>query len=250
MSFATVYILKECAMSKVLDEFLEHNLEAKAFDLFRRGRKIPFHLLIYLGVISSIRDTFHWFIRNIPGPIGTKSRLIYYKITLKVLGKNCLLDEGVRIDGPQNISISDYVWIDKNVSLSAAFGYIHIGKRVHIAPYSHIAGGGGVEIGDYVGISSGVKIYSHSETPRDGKRMSGPMVPEEMKGLITKKVTLEKDAFLGTNAVILPGITIGEGAVVAANSLVIKSVKPYVIVAGVPAKPIGVRKKVTVQDDI
>jgi maltose O-acetyltransferase len=54
------------------------------------------------------------------------------------------------------------------------------------------------------------------------------------------KIKIEKDAWIGTGAVILPDITIGEGAVVGANSVVIKDIPPYTIVAGVPAKKIKV----------
>jgi len=50
------------------------------------------------------------------------------------------------------------------------------------------------------------------------------------------KIKIEKDAWIGTGAVILPDITIGEGAVVGANSVVTKDVNPYTIVGGVPAK--------------
>lgn len=56
-------------------------------------------------------------------------------------------------------------------------------------------------------------------------------------------VRIGDDAWIGTGAVIMPGVTVGEGAVVAANAVVTKDVPPYVVVGGVPAKEI---KKVTV----
>jgi len=59
----------------------------------------------------------------------------------------------------------------------------------------------------------------------------------------TGDITLERDVWLGTGAVILPGVTIGEGAVVGANSVVTRSVPPYTVVGGVPARRI---KDVTV----
>ena len=140
------------------------------------------------------------------------------------------------------------MWIDKNVRLIANWGSISIGRRVHVAENSIISGGGHVEIADYVGIARGACIYSHSEAPVGGKRMSGPMVPEYQKGMKSAPVRIRKDAFIGANAVILPGVTIGEGAIVAANSLVRKNVKDWEIVFGVPAKPVGTRPKVTVED--
>jgi len=230
-----------------LTELYNSNNEAKAFDLFRRGLKIPFHLFVIVGVKSTLRETFFWFINHIPGPIGIKMRTFVYGMVFKQMGRNCLIDYGVRIDGPENISISEYVWIDRHVSLFSRVGFITIGRRCHIA-CSVISGGGGVFIGDYVGIARGAQIYSFSEVPRDGKRMCGPMMPDEFEALVMKPVRIEKDAFIGSNAVILPGVTIGEGAVVAANSLITRNVEPYDIVMGVPAKCVGKRSKVVVDD--
>ena len=105
-------------------------------------------------------------------------------------------------------------------------------------------------LGDYVGVGAFARIYSHSEAPIDGKRMSGPMIPESMKGMITAPVRIERDGLVGTGAVVLPGVTVGEGAVVAANSLVLANtvIRPWTIYGGVPAKLLGLRKKVTVPD--
>ena len=60
--------------------------------------------------------------------------------------------------------------------------------------------------------------------------------------LITKKITIESSAFIGVRAMIMPGITIGKKAIVGANSVVTKNVKPTQIVAGNPAREIGLRK--------
>lgn len=103
-------------------------------------------------------------------------------------------------------------------------------------------------IGDYAAIARGASIYSHSEAIIGGKRMSGPMIPEYQKGMKTAPVTIAKDALIGVNALILPGVTVGEGAIVGANSMVNKNVKDWAIVFGTPAKPVGTRPKVTVED--
>jgi len=235
-------------MSKELEEFIKNDLNGKCFDLFRRGQKIPLNCILYLGLVNTFQESFHALLRNIPGPLGMKIRDIFYRQWFSEVGKNCIFSEGIYFKGARNIYIGDYVWIDRDVSISAQIGNVKIGSRVHIAPSSHISGEGGVEIGDFVGISSGVKIYSHSESPRGGLRISGPMIPEKYKGMKTKKIIIEKDAFLGANSVVLPGVHIGEGAVIAANSLVMTRVKPYTIVAGVPAKKFGERSPVNVPD--
>jgi putative colanic acid biosynthesis acetyltransferase WcaF len=60
--------------------------------------------------------------------------------------------------------------------------------------------------------------------------------------LITKKITIEDSAFVGVRAMIMPGVTIGKKAIVGAQSVVTKNVKPDQIVAGNPAREIGLRK--------
>jgi acetyltransferase-like isoleucine patch superfamily enzyme len=230
------------------DEFLRSDARARAFDAFRHGSPMPPHLFVSLLLRGIFVEPLVLLIRYFPNPIGLLLRRWMGKIVFKKLGRNSLIDFGVFVEGAKNVSIGDYVWVDRHVELRTRTGRIVIGKRVHIAPYAMISGHGGVEIGDYVGISADVKIYSHSEIPRDGKRMSGPMIPENMKGMLTRPVQIKKDAFIGTGAVILPGVTIGEGAVVAANSLVRKDVAPWTIVMGVPAKTVGKRSRVTVSD--
>ena len=78
--------------------------------------------------------------------------------------------------------------------------------------------------------------------------MSGPMIPWRYKSFFSGRVVLEKDSVLGANSVVLPGVTIGEGAVVCPGSIITRDVPPWVIAAGVPTKFIGKREKVTVPD--
>jgi acetyltransferase-like isoleucine patch superfamily enzyme len=162
----------------------------------------------------------------------------------KKIGKNVLIDIGVILHGSSNISIDDYTWIDPYCIIQAMLGEVRIGKRVHIGSFVIIGSREPVIIEDYVAIGASSKIYSNSETPKNGKRMSGSMIPEEDKAYYSAPVFLRKDSFVGANSVILPGVELGEGSVVGANSLVIKSVEPWEIVSGVPVKKLMKRQKV------
>jgi galactoside O-acetyltransferase len=224
-----------------------YELEYRAFARLISGKNIPLNELFIL-FCKSLLSIFEMCIRYIPGGIGYKLRYYYYKIILKHIGKNVLIDVGVFLSGTKNISIGDYVWIDAGCRIEAMLGEISIGKRIHIGAYSIIAARQPVIIKDYVGISARVSIFSNSEHPMDGKRMSGPMVPEEYKAFHSKKIILEKDSFVGTGSVLLPGAHLGDGAVVGANSIVNKKISPYHIVVGPSAKTIGIRGKVTVPD--
>lgn len=235
-------------MYRDINEFMEKSYEAIAFDSYRKGKSVPLLIKIRLGLKSIFIDPVRFLIDNFPGGLGLLMRRVFYKLTLNSFGKNSIIDSNVRISGVKNISISDFTWIDHHVELNAKYGSLIIGTRTHVGPYCVIFCGGGVIIGDFVGISPGVKIFSHSESPIDGKRMSGPMIPQEHKAMKTEKVHIKKDAFLGSNTVILPGVTIGEGAVIGANSVVRESIPDYAIAAGVPTKIVGMRTKINVPD--
>jgi acetyltransferase-like isoleucine patch superfamily enzyme len=84
-----------------------------------------------------------------------------------------------------------------------------------------------LSIGDRAAISPRVTFVLHTQ-PNDSRIV--PYVNSHRGS-----VTVESDAWIGTGAVILPNVTIGEGAVVGANSVVTKSVAPYTVVGGVPA---------------
>ena len=224
-----------------------YQLEYIAFQKFLKGQPIGVKTTIIL-IFKSFFTLIEGLIRNIPGVIGFKLRYYYYKTAMKKVGKNVLIDVGVIISGSKNISIDEFTWIDSNCILSAMLGEITIGKRIHVAPQCIIAARDKIILEDYVGLSSAVRIYSNTEAPIDGKRMSGPMIPEEMKAFKSAPVTLRKDSFVGSGSVILPGVELGEGAVVGANSVVTKSVEPYVIAAGAPAKAIGRRAPVTMPE--
>ena len=71
------------------------------------------------------------------------------------------------------------------------------------------------------------------------------ILPEGTYEIRYGDITLENDSYVGANTVVLPGVTIGEGAVVGANSLVDRNLKPWGIYFGSPCKLIGWREKPT-----
>lgn len=220
-----------------------YQVEYDSFQAWLKGERIPVRSLLIL-IAKAVPSMLELLVRYVPGPIGYKLRYYYFKPLLKHLGENVLIDVGVTLAGAKNISIGDYTWIDAYARLEAVLGEISIGKRVHIAPFTILAAREPVVVEDYVAISSGARIYANTEVPKDGKRMSGPMVPEEFKAYDSRKIVLGKDSFVGANSVLLPGAELGEGVVVGANTLVRRKVAPYSIVFGPTGKVIGVRERV------
>jgi maltose O-acetyltransferase len=92
-----------------------------------------------------------------------------------------------------------------------------------------------LKIGNHVDIASDVMIYN-SQHDMTAEHFAA------VESVVKEPVTIEDYVFIGPRAIILPGVTIGKGAVVAAGAVVTKSVEPFAIVGGVPAKQIGERQ--------
>ena len=219
-----------------------YKLEYDAFQKFIQGKSFNLIEVLILS-LKALWSIVEGIIRYIPGAIGFKIRYYYYKMFFKKIGKNVLIDVGVIFNGPANISIDDYTWIDPYCNFQAMLGEIKIGKRVHIGSFVIIGTRDPVIIEDYVAIGASSKIYSNSEIVKKGKRMSGAMIPESEKAYYTSPIYLRKDSFVGANVVILPGVELGEGSVVGANSVINRSISPWNIVSGVPAKKLMEREK-------
>jgi acetyltransferase-like isoleucine patch superfamily enzyme len=104
--------------------------------------------------------------------------------------------------------------------------YITIGQNVFINFDCTFLALGGITIEDDVLIGPKVSLVTENH----------PLDPEQRKGLIGKPIRIRKNAWIGANATILPGVTIGENAVVAAGAVVSKDVPDNTIVGGIPAK--------------
>lgn len=108
---------------------------------------------------------------------------------------------------------------------------ITIGEDSIIGDRTFLDGRAELEIGDHVDIASEVLIYN-SEHDIDSKTFKA----------VEEPVFIDDYVFIGPRSIILPGISIGKGAVVAAGAVVTKDIEPFMIVGGVPAKVIGERK--------
>jgi maltose O-acetyltransferase len=106
---------------------------------------------------------------------------------------------------------------------------LKLGDQIDIGEYTHIRASGGVTIGNRVLIAAGAVITSRQHPvalPRFGLTDDAPVV-------------IEEDVWIGARAVILPGVTVGRGAIVGAGAVVTQAVAPFTIVGGVPARQIG-----------
>ena len=137
-------------------------------------------------------------------------RKLIYKIGGVKIGKGSTIHMGAVFYDPTNIKIGEDTIVGEKTVLDGRASLV---------------------IGDHVDIASEVMIYTSQHDIHDPK-----FVAKE------NPVIIRDYAFIGPRAIIIPGVTIGKGAVVAAGAVVTHDVEPYKIVGGVPAKEIGERK--------
>lgn len=157
-----------------------------------------------------------WFLSGMPTGLGVWMRAFFMPYFLQRLGTDTKLQSGMRVTNPEKISI---------------------GSHCNFAQGVFITGGGGVCIGDWVGFGPDVKVWSVTHRFDDAER------PWLLQGWEKKAVVIEDDVWLGANAFVMPGVTIGKGAIISAGAIVNKSIPPYALVAGNPGRVIGWRKR-------
>jgi len=135
---------------------------------------------------------------------------------LGAIGDGTIIRPSASIANPQNVFLGKNVHVNRNA-------YIWAGKNSKII------------IGDNLVSGPGFFITS------DNHGIKKTQLIRDQEG-VEKDVTIGSDVWLGAYAIILPGVHISDGAVVAAGSVVTKNVAPYTIVGGVPAKQIGNRE--------
>ncbi|PIE73875.1 MAG: hypothetical protein CSA20_00725 [Deltaproteobacteria bacterium] len=149
------------------------------------------------------------FCRIIRG-LRRRLRTLFFSFTLQSMGKGCQICKGVLITDPLHTKIGDKVNVNDGVIIQSC-------KDAEVV------------IGNYVTISYGVKI------------ITGGLILSKngaIKQHMAKPIHIHDKVWIGANAVVLPGINIGVGAVVAAGCVVSRDVASYTVVAGIPAKMI------------
>lgn len=165
------------------------------------------YLVLYYTIISKLPNTKYTEVFN-----GFRVWYVSNVLGLMRYHSSTIFENEVYISNGRNISIGEYC---------------HINERVFIQ---------GATIGNHVMIAPGVSILNNTHNYESLER---PMI---MQGMIKESnPVIEDDVWIGRNAIILHGITIGTGAIIAAGAVVTKDVEPYSIVGGVPAKYIKSR---------
>lgn len=168
-----------------------------------------FFLLVYYAILTKMPDS-----RMLGGKYFTKLRAVFLRRALKALGTNIEIESNVFFGDGRDIEIGNYIQINEDCWIRNA------------------------KIGNYVMIAPKVMIlnYGHITTSFDT-----PMIFQGKR--VYKQTIIEDDVWIGARCIIMPGVRIGKGAIVAAGAIVTKDVEPYTVVGGNPAKLIKYRKE-------
>lgn len=194
-------------------------------------------------------------------------RLAWHRARLGGLGTGCHIDPGVRFDYPGRIQIGGGCGIGRNATLrantdrspgialgqgvnlndgvviNANRGFVTLGDRSWLGPFCLVYGNGGVTIGKNVLIAGHTSINTVSHT------IERCDIPINDQPVAVDRIIIEDDVWVGLNAVILQGVTIGRGSIIGAGAVVNKSIPSWSIAVGVPARVIGRRKGAPEQED-
>lgn len=149
-----------------------------------------------------------------PRPLTSLLRAAYWRAQMKSVGSGSRVSHLVKIRGAPQISI---------------------GENTHVTNRCVIDGRGGLTIGSdvLIGYESIIMTVMH--------RFEDPNTPIRLQGSLKEPVVIGNDVWLGARVIVLPGVTIGDGAVVAAGAVVTRDVPPFSVAAGMPAKVIKSR---------
>lgn len=158
----------------------------------------------------------------------------------KAIGENVLISKKASFYGIENISLGSNVRIDDFCILS---GNISLMNYIHISAYTGLwAGDSHIIMNDYSGVSSHCSIYAISDD-YSGNFLCNAMCPPKFRNVNSASVKICKFVQIAAGCTILPGVTINEGAVVGAMSLVNSNLEEWKIYAGIPCRFIKDREK-------
>lgn len=170
------------------------------------------------------------------------SREELLKIGFASVGEEVYVSYKASIYNASKISLGSYVRIDDFCLISAGDDGIQIGSYIHISCYVVIMGKAKITINDFVGISIKATILS-STSDFSGETMPalemfdvGSDVSEDLTSVISIPVVLETHTGIGAHSVIMPGVTIGKGSAIGAQSVVYESVNQWGIYMGNPVR--------------
>lgn len=157
-------------------------------------------------------------------------------------GRHVLISRYARLYNPGRIHVGNHVRIDDFALISAGQD-VRLGNRIHISAYAALFGSEGIEVADFCNLGVRVTVHSTSDD-FSGHSLMGPMVPmAARRGLARGRVTIERHVVVGAQCVLMPGVTLHEGAAVGALSFVTSDCEAWTVYCGAPARALKPRNR-------
>lgn len=135
-----------------------------------------------------------------------------------------------RVLGTEYIVFGSPVIVD-DFALVYARAPVHIGNYVHIAAFASVIGSDRIDIEDFAAVSHGARVLTATDDFK-GPGFGNSTVPMEFRNIRSAPVRIGRFCIVGANSVVLPGVTIGEGATVGACSVVTRDLEPWGVYIG------------------
>jgi acetyltransferase-like isoleucine patch superfamily enzyme len=194
----------------------------------------------------------------VPTVAGSVLRGWVYRTVLGAMGRGCFIEQDVRLLVPRRIflgrrvmigercfldantpqgriALEDDVWLSRESYIVAGQAEVVVGHTTYVGHRCLMYGHAGIHIGQDVLLANDVQLICGNHT---FARRDVPIRAQPPEG---QPIVIEDDVWLGASAIVLGGVTVGRGSVVGAGSVVTRSLPPYSIARGVPAKVVGVR---------
>ena len=165
---------------------------------------------------------------------------VHWQVPRRIsLGRRVMIGEGCFLDAHSlsgRITLGDDVWLSRGCYVLAHRNVeVRIDRHAYVGHRCLLYGTGGICIGQDALLANDVQLIcgNHTFDRRD--------IPIRLQPSEERPIVIEEDVWLGASVIVLGGVTVGKGSVVGAGAVVTKSLPPYSIARGVPAKVVGVR---------
>jgi len=235
-------------MGATISPSLQNNLDRY---IRRVTGKKSWRLFLWQGFVLTL-------LSGLPGILATFLRGKLYRRVLGGLGHGCLFEKDVRLYVPRrvflgnrvmigegtlldaccdegNIELGDDAWVSRGCILVSGSGKIQLGRSAYLGYRALLLGHAGIRIGENTLIANDVQLICGSHI------FSDPSVPIRQQGADERPIVVGDDVWIAASAIVLGGVTVGDGAVVGAGAVVTKDIPPYSIALGVPAQVVGQR---------
>ena len=181
---------------------------------------------------NEILDWIETLFSFLPGHSGTLIRKLWFSKRFKGNKIKALVSTGCKFESLENMSFTENIYIGRNSFFSSNGGSIKIGSNVAFNSNVHINSsvGGEILIGDNVLIGPNVVMRTANHKYDD------LTIPMNMQGHSIQDIIIENNVWIAANVVVLGGVKIGTGSIIAAGSIVTKDIPTNVIAGGIPAK--------------